>query len=130
MVTLALSEGEGDPAWRLLVSGLAVVWRLRRAVHRTPGSSHGKDPQYEALPAAQTTENLHAPRLIYLPQEAQVWLMSQVGVGPSITRPTGCPPWPGPTRPSELSACSSRPSAMPSLSRFKADPPKRRVRGA
>ncbi|MGW2825721.1 DUF1295 domain-containing protein [Streptomyces sp. NPDC001443] len=78
VVTFGLSAGHGDPARRLLVTGLTVVWGLRIAVHiARRGSGHGEDPRYEAmLTRARGDRNLYALRMIYLLQGLLVWLVS------------------------------------------------------
>ncbi|MEV6839376.1 DUF1295 domain-containing protein [Streptomyces sp. NPDC051133] len=78
VVTFSLSAGQGDPARRVLVTVLTVVWGLRLAVHiARRGSGHGEDPRYEAMLArARGNRNLYALRMIYLLQGALVWLVS------------------------------------------------------
>ncbi len=78
VVTFGLSEAHGDPARRLLVTGMTLVWGLRLAVHiARRGSGHGEDPRYEAMLArAPGSRNLYALRMIYLLQGALVWLVS------------------------------------------------------
>ncbi|QFR02132.1 DUF1295 domain-containing protein [Streptomyces phaeolivaceus] len=81
-VTFAVSAGHGDPARRLPVTVLTVVWALRLAVHiARRGRGHGEDPRYEALlgKSRATTpggRNLYALRMVYLLQGALVWLVS------------------------------------------------------
>ncbi|MGW5328012.1 DUF1295 domain-containing protein [Streptomyces sp. NPDC004014] len=78
VVTFSVSGGQGDPARRLLVTGLTVVWGLRLAVHiARRGRGHGEDPRYEAmLDRARGNRSLYALRTIYLLQGALVWLVS------------------------------------------------------
>lgn len=46
----ALSGGQGDPARRLPVTGLTVVWGLRLAVYLARrGAGRGEDPRCEAM---------------------------------------------------------------------------------
>ncbi|MFI5977317.1 DUF1295 domain-containing protein [Streptomyces sp. NPDC051452] len=78
VMTFGLSGGQGDPARRVLVTVLTVVWGLRLAVHiARRGGGHGEDPRYEAMLArARGNRNLYALRMIYLLQGALVWLVS------------------------------------------------------
>ncbi|MFJ7199648.1 MULTISPECIES: DUF1295 domain-containing protein [unclassified Streptomyces] len=78
LVTFVLSAGHGDPARRVLVTGLTVVWGLRLAARiARRGSGDGEDPRYEAMTArASGNRNLYALRTIYLLQGSLVWLVS------------------------------------------------------
>ncbi|MFF2728836.1 DUF1295 domain-containing protein [Streptomyces sp. NPDC058008] len=78
LVSYAMSAGEGDPARRVLVSVLTVVWGVRLAVHiGRRGRGHGEDPRYEAMLAkAPGHPALYALRKVYLLQGALVWLIS------------------------------------------------------
>ncbi|MFD7529869.1 DUF1295 domain-containing protein [Streptomyces sp. NPDC059849] len=96
--SFGLSGGQGDPARRLLVTGLTVVWGLRLAVHiARRGSGHGEDPRYEAILArARGNRNLYALRMIYLLQGALVWLVSlPVQAAQYTPRPLSALAWAG-----------------------------------
>ncbi|MFE3416652.1 DUF1295 domain-containing protein [Streptomyces mirabilis] len=98
VVTFGLSGAHGDPARRLLVTSLTVVWGLRLAVHiARRGSGHGEDPRYEAMLArAPGNRNLYALRMIYLLQGALVWLVSlPVQAAQYTPRPLSALAWAG-----------------------------------
>ncbi|WP_432171129.1 DUF1295 domain-containing protein [Streptomyces sp. 1222.5] len=98
VVTLAASAGQGDPARRLLVTGLTVVWGLRLAVHiALRGRGHGEDPRYEAMLArARGDRNLYALRMIYLLQGALVLVVSlPVQAAQYAPRPLSVLAWAG-----------------------------------
>ncbi|MDQ3326841.1 MAG: DUF1295 domain-containing protein [Actinomycetota bacterium] len=69
---------EGDPARRLLITALTVIWGLRLATHiglRSRG--HGEDPRYKALlEKAPGNHTAYAVRKIYLTQGAVMWFVS------------------------------------------------------
>ncbi|GAA2457771.1 DUF1295 domain-containing protein [Streptomyces pulveraceus] len=98
VVAFGLSEGQGDPGRRALVTGLTVVWGLRLAVHiARRGSGHGEDPRYEAMLArARGNRNLYALRMVYLLQGALVWLVSlPVQAAQHTPRPLSALAWAG-----------------------------------
>lgn len=84
LVSLGMSTGHGDPARRVLISALTVVWGLRLAVHiGLRGRGAPEDPRYEAMLAkAPGSRDWYAFRKVYLLQGALVWFISlpvQVG---------------------------------------------------
>ncbi|MFF8731553.1 DUF1295 domain-containing protein [Streptomyces sp. NPDC015171] len=98
VVTFGLSDGQGDPGRRLLVTGLILVWGLRLAVHiARRGSGHGEDPRYEEmLSRARGNRNVYALRKIYLLQGALVWLVSlPVQAAQYTPRPLSALAWAG-----------------------------------
>ncbi|MGY4923345.1 DUF1295 domain-containing protein [Streptomyces sp. 900105755] len=98
VVTFGLSGAHGDPARRLLVTSLTVVWGMRLAVHiARRGSGHGEDPRYEAmLSRAPGNRNLYALRMIYLLQGALVWVVSlPVQAAQYTPRPLSALAWAG-----------------------------------
>ncbi|MFI6353605.1 DUF1295 domain-containing protein [Streptomyces sp. NPDC050743] len=98
VVTFSLSGGQGDPARRVLVTVLTVVWGLRLAVHiARRGRGHGEDPRYEAMLArARGNRDLYALRMIYLLQGALVWLVSlPVQAAQYAPRPLSALAWVG-----------------------------------
>ncbi|MBA3340144.1 MAG: DUF1295 domain-containing protein, partial [Geodermatophilaceae bacterium] len=97
IVSLVLSIGfdDGDPARRLLVPVLTVIWGLRLATHiglRSRG--HGEDPRYEALldsaaeGRASGNRTAYAIRKIYLTQGAVMWFVS-LPVQVAVFQPQG-----------------------------------------
>jgi steroid 5-alpha reductase family enzyme len=68
----------GDPARRLLVTALTVIWGVRLAAHiawRARGG--GEDPRYEKLLAdAPGSRDAYALRKIYLTQGPVLWFVS------------------------------------------------------
>ena len=78
LTAYAVSDGDGDPGRRTLVTALTVLWGVRLAAHigwRSRG--HGEDPRYEALMSkAGGNANGYAFRRIYLTQGAVMWFVS------------------------------------------------------
>ena len=75
---IAVGFDEGDPARRLLITALTVVWGVRLATHIALRSrGHGEDPRYEAL-LDKTSGNrtAYAVRKIYLTQGAVMFFVS------------------------------------------------------
>jgi len=75
---LSAAFDDGDPARRLLITALTVIWGLRLATHiglRSRG--HGEDPRYEeVLGKARGSRTGYAVRKIYLTQGAVMWFVS------------------------------------------------------
>lgn len=80
---LSAAFDEGDPARRLLIAALTVIWGLRLATHiglRSRG--HGEDPRYEAMldkaaeQGSSRSRTAYAIRKIYLTQGAVMWFVS------------------------------------------------------
>ncbi len=75
---LSAAFDDGDPARRLLITALTVIWGLRLATHiglRSRG--HGEDPRYEEmLGKARGSRTGYAVRKIYLTQGAVMWFVS------------------------------------------------------
>jgi len=75
---IAVGFDEGDPARRLLITALTVIWGVRLATHIALRSrGHGEDPRYEAL-LDKTSGNrtAYAVRKIYLTQGAVMFFVS------------------------------------------------------
>ena len=98
LTAYALSAGEGDPARRLLVTLLTVVWGARLAIHigrRSRG--HGEDPRYAALLADPPgSPTWYAVRKVYVTQGAVMWFVSlPVQVAAFERAPLGVLEWLG-----------------------------------
>ena len=95
----ACSAGHGDPARRLLVTLLVLVWGLRLAVHiarRSRGTP--EDPRYARMlaraPAGHRTG--YALRKVYLFQAGILWFVSlPVQVAQQLPHPPGPLAWAG-----------------------------------
>ena len=78
VVGFVLSSGSGDPATRVLITVLTVVWGVRLAVHiglRNRGA--GEDPRYvKLLSRATGNPALYVLRTVYLAQGVVLWFVS------------------------------------------------------
>lgn len=78
VTTFVASAGEGEPARRMLVAALTVVWGVRLGLHiglRSRGK--GEDPRYvELLSRSPGNRHRYALRAVYLVQGVVLWLVS------------------------------------------------------
>ncbi|MCD0447482.1 DUF1295 domain-containing protein [Glycomyces sp. A-F 0318] len=78
LVTLAMSQGEGDPLRRGLVTAMALAWGLRLSLHLLARNwGEPEDRRYDAMLAkASGGRNAYAFRKVYLLQAGAGWFVS------------------------------------------------------